>query len=70
MRCFVIYANEAKHFWLLVACRFDYSVIHVIKISKWRIFCGEEKKSETLFVRMVQVEALKRLGFIVEFRVM
>lgn len=57
-------------FWLLVACRFDYSVNHVIKISKWRIFCGEEKKKWDTFVGMVQVEALKRLGFIVEFRVM
>lgn len=56
-------------FWLLVACRFDYSVNHVIKISKWRIFVVKKKKWDT-FVRMGQVEALKRLGFIVEFRVM
>lgn len=40
-------------FWLLVVCRFDYSVNYVIKIFKWCIFCGEEKKKWDIFVRMV-----------------
>lgn len=48
MCCFVIYVNEVKYFWLLVVFRFDYSVNYVIKIFKWCIFCGEEKKSEII----------------------